>query len=155
MPANYFDEHQLAQSGQDAFAAGALVRRFRDCQLDELAKPTAIAGLQISSLDYWRKIVEKRIKRLSIAGEPAADELRRDGSIAVIVDQEWQLAVSSSIERARCEGIGPHAGTARHDMRITLREDDDFARFYRDGLSVEDIGEATAFSNHMIRDQMR
>ena len=39
-------------------------------------------------------------------------------------------------------------------MRIAVGEDDDFAGFDRDRLFADDIGEATAFGDHMIRDQM-
>ena len=108
----------------------------------------------VSGLDDRRQVVEKRIERLGIAGEEAADELGRGRPVAAIVDEERQLAGSGSVERARCDGIGAHAGTARHDMRIAFGEDDDFAGFDRDRLFADDIGEAPAFGDHMIGDQM-
>ena len=39
-------------------------------------------------------------------------------------------------------------------MRIAFGEDYDFAGFDRDRLFADDIGEATTFGDHMVRDQM-
>jgi hypothetical protein len=72
MPANHFDEHQLAQFGEDAFTAGAIVRRFHHRHAHKLAQPACIAML-VSGNDNRRQVVEKRIERSGIAGEVAAD----------------------------------------------------------------------------------
>ena len=154
MPAHHLYEHQLAQFGEDAFAAGALVRRFHHCKTNELAEPACITALWVSGLDHGRQVLEKRIERPRIAGEEAADELGRGRPVAAVVDEERQLAGSGGVERVRCDRIGAHAGAARHDMRIAIGEDDDFAGFDRDRLPANDIGEASALGDHMISDQM-
>src|SRR5262245_9232602 len=51
-------------------------------------------------------------------------------------------------------GIGAHARTARQDMLVALGEDDDLTRLDRDRLFADEVGEAAAFGDHVIRDQM-
>jgi hypothetical protein len=154
MPANHFDEHQLAQFGQHAFAAGALFRRFHHRETEKLTEPAFICLLRVAGLDHRRQVLKQRIERLGIAGEVAADELGRNRPVAAIVEKERQLTAASNVERRRGDGIGAHAGTARQGMRIGFGEDDDFAGFERDRLFPENGGEAATFSDHMIRDEM-
>jgi hypothetical protein len=45
--------------GEDAFAAGALVRRFHDRKTNELAEPACTVVLWISGLDHGRQVFEK------------------------------------------------------------------------------------------------
>ena len=97
---------------------------------------------------------EKRIERLSIAGQEAADKLGRGRPGAPKVDAEWQLAASGCVNHARSEGIGAHARAARHDMRFASREDDDFACFNRNRLPADGTSEAPTFRNHMISDHV-
>lgn len=99
MPANNLDEHQLAQFGQHAFTAGALVRRFHHRHADELAKPASVAALRVAGLDDRRQIVEQRIERLGIASKVAADELGRDRPIAAVADDERRERVMPSSDR--------------------------------------------------------
>src|SRR5215472_7122070 len=85
MPAHHLDEHQLAEFGEDAFAAGALVRRFLERKTDELAEPACVTVLGISSLDHGRQILEQRIERPRIAGEIAADDPGRGSPVTADV----------------------------------------------------------------------
>src|SRR5262249_11231837 len=109
MPANYLDEHQLAQFGEHAFASGALVGRFHHRHADELAKPALIATLRDAGLDDRWQIVEERIERLSVAGKEAADEPGGSRSVSPKVDEEGQLAAGQSVMGA---GLGA-SGSAR------------------------------------------
>ena len=121
--------------------------------MDELAEPVRIPFLWVSGLDHWREVIEKRIERLGIAGEEAADELGlRTGTAKV--DLEGQLPGVGSIDHARTEWITAHAWPARHDMWVPLGEDNDFACFDRDRLSADGISETPAVSDDMISDQM-
>jgi hypothetical protein len=63
MPTHHFDEHQLAQFGEDAFAAGAFVRRLHHGKTDELAEPTDTM-LRCRAFDLRRNVHAEFKRRL-------------------------------------------------------------------------------------------
>ena len=151
---NHLDEHQLAQLRQHAFAAGALLGRFHRRQADELAEPVGVVAGLVSGRDHRRQIVDQRIERLGITSEEPADELGGDRSLGAIIDEDRQLTGGGRVERARRSAVSPHARTAGEDMRVASGEDEDIAGLDHDRLLADEVGEATAFGNDVIRDQM-
>jgi hypothetical protein len=148
------DEHQLAQLGEDAFAADALLPRFHHRQADELADPIGVACLWGAGLDHARQILEQRIERLGITGEIPANELGRGRSIAAIAQGKRQFAAGGGIQRATRRRLGAHAGPARDDVGIAMGKHDDVAGLERNRLPADEHAKAAAHGDDVIGDQM-
>jgi hypothetical protein len=151
---HHVDEHQFAELRQHAFAAGAFVGNFGHREVDELAEPAGIVAARVAGFQHRRQRFDQRIERTGIASEIAT--YQPGGNIAAVrkVDMQWKTARVGHVEeiggRRRC----PHAGGARHDMRIGVGEHHDFAGFERNCLPVDKAGVAAARSHHVIRNQM-
>ena len=154
IPPYHLNEHQLAQSCQNALAPGVLKGRFPCREADELADPAFLASLLFSVHDQSRQVLKQRIERPGIAGEKAADKFGRGRPFGPIVDDERQLAAPRFVERVLRLRIGTHAGAAGQDMRVAVGEDDDFAGFNKNWLSPNDSGEALASGDHVEGDQV-
>ena len=142
MPADDLDEHQLAQFGKNAFAAGPLVRGLRYGEANKLAEP-AVSGPPVAGLDHPRQIFKKRIERPRVTREEGANQIG-GRAFVTIVDEERKLAVGHRLHRLMGERVGAHARAARHHVRIALGEDDDFAGRNLGRLPADDAGETAA-----------
>src|SRR6266481_8106642 len=67
---------------------------------------------------------------------------------------ERHLTGKGNVEQV-CRGwIGAEAGAARHDMRVAVGEDNDFAGFDGNRLPTDNAGKTPAGGHHMIGNQM-
>src|SRR5262245_8383787 len=78
IPAHQLHEHELAELGEDAVGARALLLRLHDGEARELISPTTARGRRAADMEDARQRVQERIEGARIAAEESAyDEIGR------------------------------------------------------------------------------
>ena len=150
------DEHHLAHAREHRLAARPLRARFEDRLLRELRDPRVVAaGLKVQ---HPRQRLDQRIERLQVAAEKAADD-RRVGAVFGRRCSRHVEAVVGDLHRPALAGdlrepveVDPaaHAGRARDDVRIAVREHDDVAGAELHRRPARDGGPARAGGDDVV-----
>src|SRR5688572_22624122 len=119
--------------------------------LDQLARePSRPAVQHAAHVNHCGKRREQWIKGATVAADETADERRPPRSL--VITKKNGLRISRGSARVRVPS--PEVSRARHQRRLALRENDNVTGKHLDLRFTGDTCEATAFREHVIRDEV-
>ena len=150
--AQHLDEQHLAHALEHRLAPGPLATRLLDHGMQEVRDPGAPFGGEPRHAQHPRHRGEQRVERPGVAAQEAAHHRGlvtaafhgRGGGALRDVQRVGQLGRLGHDVHAGVHHPGAHAGRARHDVRVTLGEQDHVALVELDRLLTDDRRPARA-----------
>jgi len=154
--AQQFDEHLLGDAQQRVAHPRPTVAKLEQREFDE--QPHALARAQrVGDAQHRRQRSEKRVERMRVAAEEAAEELGGVAVTSVGNDHRRQLAGGHAAEERRRSSIaaaGERAFRIGQKVRVTVRNDEHVARGETHRLARLEPGPARAAQHDVVRDDV-